>query len=226
MKHYAIIVAAGSGNRMNADIPKQFMLLASKPILMHTIQRFFEADPFVEIIVVVSKNEIDSWKKTCEQFSFTIPHLMQEGGETRFHSVKKGLNAVNKKSIVAIHDGARPFVNKTLINRCFMEAEKHGNAVPAIPVNESMRRVEGDHSEPADRSAYVLIQTPQCFDSEILKDAYDTDHKNIFTDDASVVEFHGETIHLISGERENIKITYPHDLIIAESILKKYFPEK
>ena len=226
MKRYAIIVAAGSGSRMNADVPKQFMLLAGKPILMHTIQRFFDSDPSVEIIVVVAKNETGSWKKTCDQFSFSIPHHIVEGGETRFHSVKNGLNAVNEKSIVAIHDGARPFVNKAFINRCFMEAEKNGNAVPAIAISESMRIIKGDISEPANRDAIVLVQTPQCFDSEILKAAYKSDHQAEFTDDATVVEFYGETIHLINGERENIKITYPLDLISGESILKKYFQEK
>ena len=226
MKKYAIIVAGGTGSRMHGDVPKQFLLLAGKPILMHTIQRFFETDAEMEIIVVIPKNEIDSWKKRCADFSFIIPHQVIGGGQTRFHSVKNGLDAVKEKSIVAVHDGARPLASKALINRCFLEAEKYGNAVPAISISESMRKMDGSQSVIVDRDKFVLIQTPQCFESEILIRAYRVDDQPVFTDDASVVEHSGKSIHLINGERENIKITYPLDLAIGEAILKKYFPGK
>jgi len=221
MKKYTIIVAGGSGNRMNTNVPKQFMLLAGKPVLMHTIQRFFDADPSSEIIVVLPQSEINRWKELCTQYSFTVSHHITEGGENRFHSVKIGLALVNENSVVAIHDGVRPFVTADLINRAFSEAEEHGNAVPAIPVNESIRKVEGYTNEIMDRDSFVIIQTPQCFTSEILKKAYSSGYKNIYTDDASVVESCGEKIHLLEGERENIKITYPVDLLFGESILKK-----
>ena len=221
MKHYAIIVAGGTGSRMNSDVPKQFLLLGGKPILMHTIERFFRADKTIEFIVVIPKNGIDPWKKNCDQHSFTLAHQVIEGGETRFHSVKNGLTAVKEKSIVAIHDGARPFTSNALINSCFSEAEKYGNAVPVIQLNESIRKISGEHSEIADRKSFVIVQTPQCFESEILKKAYTVDHQDIFTDDASVVEFNGIEIYLVQGEPENIKITYPFDLITGESILKK-----
>lgn len=222
MKKYAIIVAGGTGSRMQGDVPKQFMVLSGKPILMHAIQRFFESEADPEIIVVIPKIEIDAWKKRCVDCSFAIPHQVVGGGETRFHSVKNGLNEVKEKSIVAVHDGARPFASKALINRCFIEAEKYGNAVPAIPLNDSMRKVEGNQSEIADRKNFVLIQTPQCFDSEILIKAYQENDQPEFTDDASIVEHSGKMIHLIEGERENIKITYAVDMVIGEAILKAF----
>ena len=220
MKQIAIILAGGIGNRMNAGIPKQFMLLGDKPVLMHTINRFHEANSSMEILVVLPENEIKAWEALCQKHSFRIVHKIVDGGETRFHSVKNGLVYMDEKSIVAIHDGARPFASATLINKTFSEAEKFGNAVPAISVNESLRKVVGDKNEIADRSSFVIIQTPQCFQSETLKSAYKSDFKNSFTDDANVVEFVGESIHLIDGERDNNKITFPADLIIGEAILK------
>jgi 2-C-methyl-D-erythritol 4-phosphate cytidylyltransferase len=223
VKRYVIIVAGGTGNRMNAGVPKQFLLLGGKPVLMHSLQRFYDADPSTEIIVALPENEIGTWEALCVQHSFTIPHRITKGGETRFHSVKKALEEVKEKSIVAVHDGVRPFADTNLINRCFLEAEQHGNAVPAIPVNDSIRKVENERSEWIDRNAFVIIQTPQCFASEMLKEAYNTEYKSVFTDDASVVELHGQTIHLTEGDRENIKITYPVDLILGEVILKKNF---
>ncbi len=207
---------------MNAGVPKQFLLLSGKLVLMHTIQRFFEADSSAEIIVALPKNEIGTWKELCAEHVFKISHQLTEGGETRFHSVKNALTLVKEKSMVAIHDGVRPFVSVDLINRSFSEAGQFGNAVPAIPVNDSIRKVDADRNEIADRNSLVAIQTPQCFTSETLKEAYATDYRDIFTDDANVVEFHGQSIHLIEGERENFKITYPVDLILGEEILKKF----
>jgi 2-C-methyl-D-erythritol 4-phosphate cytidylyltransferase len=221
LKHYVIIVAAGTGTRMNSGIPKQFLLLAGRPVLMHAIQRFYDADSSVETIVVLPKNEIEAWKQLCLRFSFAISHHVTPGGETRFHSVKAGLEFVKEKSIVAVHDGVRPCVSTSLIKRCFSESEKSGNAVPVIPVNESLRKIKSGKNEIADRNSFVIIQTPQCFSSEIIKEAYLSAYQNIFTDDATVVEFAGQDIHLIEGEKENIKITYPFDLIVGEEILKK-----
>ena len=226
LKKYAIIVAGGSGSRMNGGIPKQFLPLAGLPILMHALRCFHEADASIQLIVAIAENQMESWKKSCDTHSFSIPHDLVAGGNTRFHSVKNGLNAVKEKSLVAVHDGARPFASKRIINRCFLEAGKYGNAVPAIFISESMRKTEGSRSEIVDRNKFVLIQTPQCFDSEILIRAYRVDDQPSFTDDASVVEHSGESVHLIEGERENIKITYPLDLAIGEAILEKYFQEK
>jgi 2-C-methyl-D-erythritol 4-phosphate cytidylyltransferase len=226
MKHDVIIVAGGSGNRMMSAVPKQFVLLGGRPILMHTIQRFFHADSSARIIVVLPGSEIGTWKELCKKYNFQISHELTAGGETRFHSVQNGLKLVTEKSVVAVHDGARPFAGVSFIRTCFSEAEKSGNAVPAIPVNESIRRLVGDQSSVTDRSSFRIIQTPQCFSSEVLKEAYKTGFQNNFTDDASVVEFYGEKIHLVEGEQQNIKITYPVDLLIGEAILKEYFPEK
>jgi 2-C-methyl-D-erythritol 4-phosphate cytidylyltransferase len=219
---YAIIVAGGSGSRISSDKPKQFLLLGNKPVLMHTLEKFNSAGKEIEIIVVIPQKEIDEWQNLCKQYQFQIPHQTIAGGETRFHSVKSGLQLVKEKSMVAVHDGVRPLVSIGLINRCFDKAEQHGNAVPCIPLAESIRKVvDTEVNEVADRSSMVIIQTPQCFDSEVLKKAYAAEFKDIFTDDASVVEFSGHPIHLIEGERVNIKITYSADLGIAEVLLKE-----
>jgi 2-C-methyl-D-erythritol 4-phosphate cytidylyltransferase len=220
LKRFAIIVAGGSGTRINPEKPKQFLLLDGKPILIRTLEIFYAADPSVEIVLVLPEKETEEWKSLCNKYKFTVPHQIVTGGETRFHSVKNGLNSINGKGVVAVHDGVRPFASTGLINKCFEEAEKNGNAVPCIPVAESIRKVsEKGLSEVADRNSLVIIQTPQCFDSEILKKAYSSDFKDIFTDDATVVEHCGYKINLIEGERENIKITYPFDLKIAKSII-------
>ncbi len=221
MKKYAIIVAGGSGTRMSSKLPKQFMKVAGKPLLMHTIQRFYEADKSALIIVVLPKEYIKEWDKLIHKFKSLIPHVVIEGGSTRFQSVKNGLSLVKEKGIVAVHDGVRPLASKALINKCFNEANKKGNAIPAIPLNESLRKTSGGRSEVVDRSSYSIIQTPQCFLSEIILKAYQQRFKKSFTDDATVVESIGKKIHLVEGERENIKITFSVDLKIAELFLKK-----
>jgi 2-C-methyl-D-erythritol 4-phosphate cytidylyltransferase len=226
VKKYAIIVAGGNGRRMDAAVPKQFMLLSGKPVLMHTIRRFFEADPGTEVIIVLPANETGTWKELCVQHSFDIPHHVAKGGETRFQSVKNALEWVKEKSLIAVHDGARPFVSIDLITRSFSEAEQYGNAVPVIPLNESIRSIANAGNKIADRDSFVMVQTPQCFSSEILVDAYRADYRNEFTDDASVVESLGQSIHLIEGERENIKITFPVDFTIGEAILKRILSGK
>ncbi len=220
MSNNIIIVAGGSGSRMNAGIPKQFIELAGKPILMHTIEKFYSANLSVKIIVVLPENEVEKWKELCAKNNFKIKHEVVAGGETRFHSVKNGLERAGETGVTGIHDGVRPLVSAALINKCFSEAAKNGNAVPCIPVTDSIRTLDGNQNRILSRDAIVKIQTPQCFSSALLKKAYKQDYKNLFTDDASVVEATGEKINLIEGEESNIKITFPIDLDIANVLLK------
>jgi len=219
LKKYIIIVAGGSGTRMNSDVPKQFIELNGKPVLMHTLQKFSETIPGIHIIVVLSSAYNGVWKTLCNKHQFTIPHEITEGGETRFHSVKNGLQLVPENCVVGIHDAARPLVSSQTILRAFEMAEKKGNASPAIPLTESVRLVEGDTNKAVDRKNYYIIQTPQCFQSDLIKKAFLQNYTPLFTDDASVLEAMGEKINLIEGNRENIKITTPHDLLIAEALI-------
>lgn len=223
MKKSVIIVAAGTGSRMNASIPKQFIELDGKPILMHTILRFYEYDPGITIILVLSENEIESWNSLVNKHSFSIKHTIVKGGEKRFHSVKNGLGAITEKCIIAIHDGVRPFCSMALIKRCFEEAEKKSNAIPAISIYETMRKVEGEKNFTVTRDNFRIIQTPQCFDSALLIKAYQNSGAENFTDDATVFESDGNRINLVDGEKNNIKITIQEDLIIASAFNKKLF---
>ncbi|PJB15508.1 MAG: 2-C-methyl-D-erythritol 4-phosphate cytidylyltransferase [Flavobacteriales bacterium CG_4_9_14_3_um_filter_32_8] len=221
MHKYAIIVAGGKGERMGTEIPKQFLELAGKPIIMHSLEKFKTTFPTIEIILALPENQIDFWKELCCKHKFTtIPHQLVKGGETRFHSVKNALELVKQKSIIAIHDGVRPLVSTKTITTCFNEAEKKGNAIPVVPVVESLRYVNNEQNEAVKRSCYRLAQTPQCFSSEIILKAYQQQFDVNFTDDASVAEKLGEMIHLVEGNTENIKITTATDLIIAEALLK------
>lgn len=221
MRHYAIIVAGGTGTRFKSEIPKQFLLLNSKPVLMHTIEKFSHSSFHPEIIVALPSAYIQAWKELCEKFTFQLQHTIVPGGETRFDSVKNSLQIVREKSIVAVHDGVRPLVSTALIDRCYQTAYEHHAAMPVIPVHESIRKIEDDFSVPVLRSSYCLVQTPQCFDSEILKKAYQREFDNAFTDDSSVVELTGVKIKLTEGETTNIKITAPEDLKIAEALIKE-----
>jgi 2-C-methyl-D-erythritol 4-phosphate cytidylyltransferase len=205
---------------MNTPVPKQFMLLDGKPVLMHTIGKFAETDPELEIVVVLRGDQIEYWKELCIQFGFNIPHRLAGGGETRFHSVKSGLSLVLEESLVAVHDAARPLVSTKTIQTAYKAAEMYGNAVPAIPVQDSIRQIVSGLSIAVDRTKYCIIQTPQCFQSSILIKAYEQEYKYTFTDDASVVEASGEKIHLIDGNPDNIKITTPKDLVIADALIK------
>jgi len=217
---FIIIVAGGNGSRMNNIVPKQFIALLGKPILMHTIEKFFSSIPEINIIVVLAKELKDEWKQLCTKHNFTIPHQLMDGGETRFHSVKNGLSVVPDNCIVGVHDAARPLVSKQTIISAFEIAEKKGNAIPAVAVNESLRETNGENNKAVDRNKYMIIQTPQCFNSTILKKAFEQPYHPLFTDDASVVERMGEKINLIEGNNENIKITTPQDLIIATALLQ------
>jgi len=204
---------------MKSDVPKQFIELKDKPVLMHTLQKFREAIPGINIILVLSSTYNDLWKTLCKKHQFTIQYEITEGGETRFHSVKNGLQLVPENCVVGIHDAARPLVSTKTILSAFDMAEKKGNASPALPLTESVRLVEGNTNEAVDRENYYIIQTPQCFKSSIIKKAFLQNYSPFFTDDASVLEAAGEKINLIEGNRENIKITTPQDLLIAEALM-------
>ncbi len=219
-KKYAIIVGGGIGTRMNSSTPKQFMKLNGKPVLMHSITKFSECGLNLEIIVALPSQQINSWHQLCKEHNFTIPITIVEGGDTRYDSVKNSLQHVAEAGLVAVHDAVRPLVNIKTILAVYRDAEMYGNAVPAIPLNDSIRKIESGKSIAVDRSRYCIIQTPQCFKVATLKKAYLKEYKPTFTDDASIVEACGEQIHLIDGTLENIKITNPQDLVVAETILK------
>lgn len=210
-----VIVAGGKGLRMGSEIPKQFLLLKNKPVLMHTIERFYNWDNLCEIILVLPSDQHDYWKELCIQYQFNIPLKITKGGATRFHSVKNGLGLASGNTI-GIHDGVRPLVSNATINNCFNTAAKKGNAIPCLPINDSLRKQEGEINFMVDRSQFFQIQTPQVFQSELIKKAFTQDFSEAFTDDASVIEKAGQPVFLVDGNEENIKITRPSDLKIAE----------
>jgi len=220
MKKITILVAGGKGERMNTVIPKQFLEIKGKPILMYTLEVFHRYDSTLQLILVLPAVEIDFWNKLCKKYNFSVEHQVVAGGETRFQSVKNGLTAVKTSALVAIHDGVRPLVSTETIARCFDAAEKFKAAIPVIDLVDSIRLVGEKDNKSVDRNAYKLVQTPQVFDAELLKKAYEQNFSPLFTDDASVVEATGIEIHLVEGNRENIKITTEFDLNVAESILK------
>lgn len=220
-KLYAIIVAGGKGMRMGKDLPKQFLPIDGTPILMHTLQAFYDYDPSMTLIVVLPSDQQAYWSKLCGDYHFTIPHVVVKGGDTRFHSVKNGLSCIKGEGLVAVHDGVRPFVHCDTIDRCFAVALESGAAVPVVEVVDSLRKVEDEESNAVSRREYRIVQTPQVFDISLLKEAYKQPYTVDFTDDASVVEAYGRKISLVEGNRENIKITSPFDLVIAEAFLNK-----
>ena len=222
MKRFVIITAGGRGARIGGDLPKQFLPLAGKPVLMHTLQQFYDAIPDIECYLVLPEEHIVYWQKLCEKYAFNPPFRLVKGGETRFHSVKNGLDAIcETDGIVAIHDGVRPFVSQKLIIKTFAKAEEKEAVIPVIPVTESLRRTEANGSVMIDRNLYRLVQTPQTFRLDLLKEAYKQPYSERFTDDASVVEALGKEIFLIEGIRGNIKITYPEDILWAEAFLSE-----
>ncbi len=216
MKKFALIVAGGSGNRMSSFIPKQFMELSGKPILMHTLQAFVNADPDFIFIVVLPESQTGYWEKLCIRYDFKIKHTLVPGGTTRFHSVKNGLEKINDEGIVFIHDGVRPLVSAQTIENCCKIATEKGNSLPVIAPAESIRKVEKNMNYAVDRSKYFLVQTPQTFKVSVIKEAFKQDYSEKFTDDASVLENTGQKIYLVEGNRENIKITFPEDIKLAE----------
>jgi 2-C-methyl-D-erythritol 4-phosphate cytidylyltransferase len=219
MKLYALIVAGGTGKRMGAEIPKQYLELAGKPVLMRTLERFKAFDGSIEIIAVLPENQIRFWADLQKKYSFTIPHTLVKGGKSRFFSVRNGLKFVEDPGIVAIHDGVRPFVSIETINRCFETALKLGNAIPVISPIDTLRIVNETGSYPVSRMQVRQVQTPQVFRADLIKKAYEQDYLPEFTDDATVLEKTGVVINLVEGNRENIKITNPEDLLISNALL-------
>lgn len=219
MKKSVLIVAGGKGLRMGGDIPKQFLPIGGKPVLMRTIEAFYQYDSSLDIILVLPREQQEYWKELCEKYSFNISYKVADGGETRFHSVKNGLDFV-EEGLVGVHDGVRPFVSREVITRCFDVAERAHAVIPIIGMIETVRCLNGDgKSVTVNRDDYKLVQTPQVFSVSLLKNAYNQPYSSLFTDDASVVEAMGETVCLVEGNRENIKLTTPFDLKIAEALL-------
>ncbi|MGL5957391.1 MAG: 2-C-methyl-D-erythritol 4-phosphate cytidylyltransferase [Phocaeicola sp.] len=215
MRKAIIVVAGGKGLRMGGDIPKQFLPIEGIPVLMRTLYRFYEYDPTIELILVLPESQQTYWKELCLLHNFTLPYVLANGGESRFHSVKNGLEQVASAGLVGVHDGVRPFVSTQVIARCFDEAAVNKAVVPVIDVVETVRCLTESGSITVPREHYKLVQTPQVFQVELLRSAYQQSFTDLFTDDASVVEALGEAVHLVEGNRENIKITTPFDLKLA-----------
>lgn len=218
---YVIIVAGGKGLRMGTDIPKQFLPIGGKPVLMRTLERFREYSPTLQIILVLPKAQQDYWRQLCQEYHFQIEYQLTDGGETRFHSVQHGLALIpdDAEGVVGVHDGVRPFPSIDVIRNCYNTAREKKAVIPVIPVVETVRHIQGDDSETVPRNDYRLVQTPQTFDIQLLKTANHQPYNDGFTDDASVVESYGNSITLVEGNRENIKITTPYDLKIAEVLI-------
>ena len=218
---YIIIVAGGKGLRMGSDIPKQFLPIGGKPVLMRTLERFREYSPTLQIILVLPKAQQDYWHKLCKDYDFKVEYVLANGGETRFHSVQNGLTKIpdDAEGVVGVHDGVRPFPSIDVIRNCYETARTAKAVIPVIPVVETVRHLQGNSSETVPRSDYRLVQTPQTFDIQLLKAANKQPYNDGFTDDASVVEAFGFNITLVEGNRENIKITTPYDLKIAEVLI-------
>ena len=221
MKKYAIIVAGGKGLRMGGELPKQFIPIEGRPVLMRTLDAFHACDASIQLILVLPHDHQAYWHELCAQYQFVVPHRIADGGATRFHSVQSGLSLVDApEALVAVHDGVRPFVSPEVIRRCYAEAEAHGAVVPVIPVVETVRQLVGEGSKTVARDAYRLVQTPQTFRATLLRRAYEQRFVESFTDDASVVEALGEKVSGVEGNRENIKITTPFDMLVAKTLME------
>ena len=216
MKKHIIIVAGGKGLRMGGDIPKQFLPVGGKPVLMRTLEAFHAYDASMQLILVLPVSQQAYWKQLCAEYQFDLAHEIADGGETRFHSVKNGLSLVKEDGLVGVHDGVRPFVSQEVIARCYEEAVSLKAVIPVIGVVETVRHLTEEGSETVPRDQYKLVQTPQVFDVALLHRAYQQEYTDLFTDDASVVEALGEKVYLVEGNRENIKLTTPFDLKLAE----------
>ena len=232
MKTIAIIVAGGSGTRFGASMPKQFLALMGKPILMHTIEAFgknrdgsFDDKSHMEIIVTLPEEQMGLWHDLCREHGFTVPHRVVPGGKTRWHSVKNALDSISdlaRVDVIAVHDGVRPLASAQLIDRCLTIARRQGSAIPVVPLNDSVRQMDADGGSRAlDRSSLRAVQTPQVFDARLLIEAYRQPYDPTFTDDASVVERHGHDVTLVDGDPVNLKITRPMDLALAEYLLNQ-----
>ncbi len=219
LAEHALIVAGGKGTRIKSALPKQFIELAGKPILLHTLEAFIRYSPTIRIVLVLPEDDFEIWRSICEKFEFNYPVTLQKGGETRFQSVKNGLQNITE-GLVAIHDGVRPLVSEDIIGASFRLAAIHKCAIAAVRLKESIRMTDQDNTKAVDRSRFRLIQTPQTFDVSLIKKAYEQKEDNSFTDDASVAERAGNIISLFEGSYENIKITTQEDLIVAKALME------
>ncbi|MBQ8336164.1 MAG: 2-C-methyl-D-erythritol 4-phosphate cytidylyltransferase [Bacteroidaceae bacterium] len=230
MKKYLIVVAGGKGTRMGGDTPKQFQLLGDKPVIMVTLERLHAIDSTMQLVLVLPAEHIEWWKELCRKHSFAVPLLLAQGGATRFHSVQNGLAMVDdiEEALVGVHDGVRPFVSSRVLDDCFREAWIHGAAIPMIEVHDSMRHIVSVNgvTEVVPRDRYRLVQTPQVFKLSLLRRAYEQRFVESFTDDASVVEALGEQVAGVEGNRENIKLTTPFDLVIAKTLMECWIPQQ
>lgn len=218
---YVIIVAGGKGMRMGGDLPKQFLPVGGRPVLMRTIERFRAYDPTLGVILVLPTDQQDFWRQLCEKHGFDVPHVIADGGKTRFESSKNGLAQIpaDAEGLVAIHDGVRPFVSAEVIARCFEAARDDFAAIPVMPVTETLRYVDRGHGTNVMRDHFRTVQTPQVFDIALARQAFDQPDRETFTDDASVIESLGCQVTMVEGNRENIKLTTPFDLIVAEGLI-------
>ena len=230
MKKYLIVVAGGKGTRMGGEMPKQFQLLGDKPVIMQTLERLHAMDPGIQLILVLPVEHFELWKELCKQHSFAVPLLLAQGGTTRFHSVQNGLAQVDDidEALVGVHDGVRPFVSPRVLADCFREAWINGAAIPMLDVQDSLRHIIGGNgvTEVVPRDRYRLVQTPQVFKLSLLRRAYEQRFIESFTDDASVVEALGEHVAGVEGNRENIKLTTPFDLMIAKTLMECWIPQQ
>lgn len=223
MDKVAILVAGGRGTRMGTSISKQYIPIGGKPVLMHTLEAFYKADPLIQLILVLPKDDFDFWKHLCLQYGFSLAHQVVAGGATRFQSVKNGLDSITLSSgLVAIHDAVRPFVSEEVIREGFAKAQESGSAIAVVSLKDSLREVASDGvSQFRERHRFRLVQTPQTFQLEKIKRAFETPERGEFTDDATVYEFQGWQVTLIDGNMENIKLTTPEDLEFAEFLLSR-----
>ncbi len=219
MKKVVIITASGSGTRSKSKIPKQFIIIKNKPIIFYTIEKFYDYNPNIEIIVTLNQKYFKYWQELIKKYNFTINHKIVEGGETRFDSIKNAISTIPNNCLVAIHDAVRPFISSKVIKKCFLDAKKLGNAVPFIKINESVRKIDKDKNIWVNRNDFILIQTPQVFRSDIILSAYNLTHNSDYTDDASLVESMGYKINLVAGNLENFKITTPYDITLAKLLI-------
>lgn len=220
MKKYVLILAGGIGKRMNSDIPKQFIPIVGKPVLMHTIAKFREYDPEMQIIVIIPKVHIPLWLDLCQEFSFKIEHEIVEGGKERFYSVRNGLDAISDSGLILIHDGVRPLVSLETIDRVVNTSLEKGNAIPCMEINQSVRKVSAGKNRMINRAGLRVIQTPQGFHSKLIKEAYSKRYRKSFTDDASVLEASGHEINLVKGNNKNLKITNSIDIHMIDCLMR------
>lgn len=220
MKNYAIIVAGGTGTRMKGEVPKQFMLLNGKPVILYSIEAFYSYDSSIQIILVIHPDYLSLWKQLTIDFNTSVPFQIVEGGKTRFDSVKNGLQLVHDEGFVAVHDAARPAINAAFLRKLFGAASTYGSAIPVVPITDTIRIIDGDTSHQQDRTFLRAIQTPQVFKVSELQRAYMQPYEPNFTDDGSVMESAGFPVHLAEGRRENIKITHLEDIAVAEVLMK------